>query len=574
MKFSSYIKVRNGKPYFRMAVPADVRRLLVDEGPKEICFRLPTDSVGDANRAAAELAEHCAVEFDAVRRRLRPAAPQPLTDRAVKALQPLIEITTKRAVLLQDDRLRDHDIAQVNQLLSFSAEHHLRPPTTSAQFVEQSRAFIDERVAQMAQDPMASPAAGIAEIIVGATLGDRNFELDEASDETKELLRVAREAVLSAYRDLQVRYHGIAVPTPAESEVDAVIAQTGGKSAAPPSGKSVPSLEDIFQLWKSIRGRSNPKTADTFRATMCALARFVHPETRVMDLSACKATEITDRVLQRFIDHLLSEPVRRGQPRTPQTVSFKLAHLKAMFRLAKSKFLLHDDPTCDRRVEMPRNPPPPRVSFTPANERHILTHSLFTSRELPEDGKAGRAAAFWIPLLMWKGGMRPNELCQAAASNVKVIQLATTQIVYLDINNEDGRRTKCRSSNRLVPIHDDLIALGFLDYWRALPQDGFLFPDLQPDSYGRSENFSKWFNKKFLRGVLGVQGPKEVLYSFRHGFIEKCRNAEMADSTRVSLVGHEGGSPVDDAYGGEVCIGTKHAALMRVSFEHYPIAHW
>ncbi len=299
MKFSSYIKVRNGKPYFRMAVPADVRRFLGDEVPKEICFRLPTNSVGEANRAAAQLAEHFAVQFDAVRHRVRPAPPQPLTDRAVKALQPLIEITTKRAVLLQGDKLRDHEIAQVDRLFSFADERKLRRPTTSEQFVEQCRALIDERVARMSQDRMASPAAGIAEVIVGATLGASSIELDETSetsDEMQELLRVGREAVLSAYRDLQVRHHGFAVPTPTESQVDAVIALANGKPVATPGGDEVPSLEDIFQLWKGIRG-TNPKSVDSYRSTLCEFACFIHPEAPAgKALSTCKVSEVTARL--------------------------------------------------------------------------------------------------------------------------------------------------------------------------------------------------------------------------------------------------------------------------------------
>ncbi|RZT42523.1 DUF6538 domain-containing protein [Cupriavidus agavae] len=114
MKFPSYIKVRNGKPYFRMALPTHVRAFAGDAVPKEICFRLRTDSIGEANRNAAALAEYFTAYFDNVRRRLRLAHPHPLTQQAVKALQPLIEVTTKRLVLSQDDKLRDHDIVQVS----------------------------------------------------------------------------------------------------------------------------------------------------------------------------------------------------------------------------------------------------------------------------------------------------------------------------------------------------------------------------------------------------------------------------------------------------------------------------
>lgn len=152
MKFSSYIKVRNGKPYFRMVVPSHRRR----RSAQENCFRLDTDSLGEANRLAGPLAAYFAALCDDVRKRLQPA--QPLSERVVKALKPVAEILTKRLVLSEDDQLRDHDLAQLTQLSSFLAAHHLKPATTSAQFLEQSRARVDEQVARMAQELKTSPA--------------------------------------------------------------------------------------------------------------------------------------------------------------------------------------------------------------------------------------------------------------------------------------------------------------------------------------------------------------------------------------------------------------------------------
>lgn len=581
VKFSSYIKVRKGAPYFRMAVPADVRRLVGGKVRKEISFRLPTNSVGEANRTAAALADYCAGVFDDVRQRLRPVPLQPLTDRAVEMLKPVIEAATRQLVLGQDDKLRDHAIAQVGQVLSFSAEHHLPLPTTSAQFVEQCRAWLDSQVAQMALDRTAQPAAATAEMMIGSLLGASGFELKMTSEETQQLLRIARDAVLSAYRDLQLRYHGYAVPTPSQAEVNAIVARangesiTDGESAPDADVEGDPSLEAIFQFWKARRG-TNPKTVDDYRGTMRSLALFVHPDKSEMPLTTCRASEITVPLMQRYIAHLSTEPFRNGKPRLARSVKVKVAELKAMFRLAKTQgLLLGEDSTRELVVETPKNAPKSRKAFSPESERLVLTHPVFARRELPSDPDAGGAAAYWIPLIMWKSGVRPNELCQAAASNVKITQLATAQqIAYLEINNEDGRRTKNGPSNRFVPVHDDLIALGFLDYWKGLPQEGYLFPDLITDRYGRSERFSEWFNQKLLRGELGVSDPKQVLYSFRHGFITKCRDAEMADSTRLSIVGHSGKNPVDDGYGDEVFIGTKHAALMHVLFERYPIAHW
>ena len=72
-----------------------------------------------------------------------------------------------------------------------------------------------------------------------------------------------------------------------------------------------------------------------------------------------------------------------------------------------------------------------------------------------------RDARFWLPLLGIFHGNRLEELAHLRREDVRVVE----GIPYLRITDEDGRQPKNEQSRRDVPLHPELIRLGFLDYW-------------------------------------------------------------------------------------------------------------
>lgn len=99
-----------------------------------------------------------------------------------------------------------------------------------------------------------------------------------------------------------------------------------------------------------------------------------------------------------------------------------------------------------------------------------------------------------------------------------------------------GKRVKSKASERVVPVHPELVKLGFLDYvgWRA--RDGsssWLFPTVAPDQRRALAAWSKWFGQ-YLRKRIGVSDPDRVFHSFRHYFQDGLRrstsDAELRDA--------------------------------------------
>ena len=82
------------------------------------------------------------------------------------------------------------------------------------------------------------------------------------------------------------------------------------------------------------------------------------------------------------------------------------------------------------------------------------------------------------------------------------------------------------SSRKDVPIHKDLIDLGFLDFVNTQKGRGKkrLFPELTIDDHGKyGANFSKHASR-FLN-ACDVKTENNNFHSFRHTFIDACRNA-------------------------------------------------
>src|SRR5262249_58855089 len=77
-------------------------------------------------------------------------------------------------------------------------------------------------------------------------------------------------------------------------------------------------------------------------------------------------------------------------------------------------------------------------------------------------------------------GMRLEEIAQLTVADVQTRSANGGTVVVFDIHNGDSsHHLKNDSSARAIPMHSELVRAGLLDYGRALPQDGLLFPGLK-----------------------------------------------------------------------------------------------
>ena len=160
---------------------------------------------------------------------------------------------------------------------------------------------------------------------------------------------------------------------------------------------------------------------------------------------------------------------------------------------------------------------------------------------------------YWLPLIGLHSGMRINEIAQLAlADMVSRDGIVCFHVTDDDIEEAQGRRAKrvkTDAGRRIVPVHDDLVNLGLLDYIQAVRQDGYnvLFPELIGGRDGPGQPASKYFARYCDR--VGLRDPGLVFHSFRHGAVGRMRSAGIAKELRMVVVGHSAAEDTHDGYG-------------------------
>lgn len=148
---------------------------------------------------------------------------------------------------------------------------------------------------------------------------------------------------------------------------------------------------------------------------------------------------------------------------------------------------------------------------------------------------------FWVPLIMLFSGARPGEIAQLAVGDVR--QEHGTWIMHITTEGEthdQGKSVKTAGSMRVVPIHPELVRLGFLKFHaeRVAAGDRQVFPGAKRNARGQMmAEFSREFGKYLTRIGLKV-GRGLSLYSFRHGAADALRRAGYLDNQFGFILGH------------------------------------
>lgn len=144
---------------------------------------------------------------------------------------------------------------------------------------------------------------------------------------------------------------------------------------------------------------------------------------------------------------------------------------------------------------------------------------------------------YWIPLVALYSGMRLGEIAQLLTNDVREIE--GTWVMYVTDEGDPDKTLKTVGSRRVVPVHSELVALGFLDYHKARTkgEGARLFPEIEPDARG----FMSGVPSKFLNVYLdriGVKTERLAVHSFRHLFTDRLRNAGHLDHEFGFVLGH------------------------------------
>ncbi|MCA0893861.1 DUF6538 domain-containing protein [Microbulbifer agarilyticus] len=221
---------------------------------------------------------------------------------------------------------------------------------------------------------------------------------------------------------------------------------------------------------------------------------------------------------------------------------------------------------------------PKKTGYSDADLKRVFCSDLFRYKFEPVrkiDTDYG-LSLFWVPLICYYTGARLNEVAQLHLSDVKQEE----GVWCIDINpNSDDKRTK-NGEPRLVPIHQHLIDLGFLEYVeegrrqhkkRETDTGHRVFPMLRPNTDGTlSAGISRMLGAQFK--ALGISKGLQPVHAFRHTFKTACRRLNVAEDIHDAITGHSGSS-VGRNYGG-IGVETAYRVISKISRVVVPVSHY
>jgi integrase len=177
-----------------------------------------------------------------------------------------------------------------------------------------------------------------------------------------------------------------------------------------------------------------------------------------------------------------------------------------------------------------------------ADQRSVFTATdlakLFNS-DAYTLGRHQTASRFWVPLIALYSGARLNEICQLSTNDIHMDDSGDRWVI--DFNENDDvpfKSLKKPHHARLVPVHQNLLKLGFIDYWESIKKTHVrLFPEL---TYKRDENkygndIQKWFNRTYCnKRNCNITTAKTSFHSFRHTVITHLATVHSISENKVA----------------------------------------
>lgn len=287
-----------------------------------------------------------------------------------------------------------------------------------------------------------------------------------------------------------------------------------------------PSAHDTWDLYIEhwVKQRCpEPKTADDSRTQIKRLRAYTKDKSPV---------ELTPDEIRAYAAHLENN---EGLSRQRVKTIFALLRPIMQHAVDNPDTALEINPFASVKISVSRKETRDRQPFEVSHIQKLLQTEVFTNGKLP--AKAGRHAAFWLPLLSLFNGAREEELGQLFVQDVVTIN----NRLFLRITDiEEDQGVKNAISRRHIPIHAELIKIGFANYVEMIRASGEerLFPDLSPNRYGVfTAKFSTWFNEYLDQHV--VDDPRYNFHSFRHFYQERAGWCRLSDYQIDGILGHQ-----------------------------------
>ena len=198
----------------------------------------------------------------------------------------------------------------------------------------------------------------------------------------------------------------------------------------------------------------------------------------------------------------------------------------------------------------------PRDIFTNKELHKIFDTTPFLNNTIRNPHRRNKLASYFVPIIAIHTGMRLEEICQLRLEDV--YKEGTVDIIRVTLSKETKLKTV--TSQRIVPIHENLKRVGFLEYCNYMKKQKKerVFWDLTKSRDGYGRNIGRYF-MEYLRKVGVYEFQSKVFHSLRHSFItnllQNCVREEVVNGisghkqkTMSTTIYFKGGFPSDLLY--------------------------
>ncbi len=278
-----------------------------------------------------------------------------------------------------------------------------------------------------------------------------------------------------------------------------------------------------------LHTRAGWKSSRVGRSTRMEFERGIE---RFIELHGdLEVVQINRGHVRQFRDTAILVPARRSgkllKATLPQLVEYSHAHpgaprikaatvnkwlncLGAVLNWSRQNGIIPDDipwsdPVKGMRLTEAKST---RQPWEPEELQLLFASPIYLKAERPLGGKG--EASFWLPLLAIFSGARLNELAPICVEDIKTDAASGVHFLTVIEDEEAGRNVKTDSSVRAIPIHSELIRIGFSDFVDHVRKSGGqsarLFNRISPA-------LRRYFSSRVLeyRGVCDVMPPLSSL---------------------------------------------------------------
>ena len=319
------------------------------------------------------------------------------------------------------------------------------------------------------------------------------------------LLTAMLPVVATAY--LQAELDVLELPKPLETLRAHLPSVTITKPVVRALAAPAVSLQGLYDSWKVV-ATQKPRGVKDAGDLIAKLGRFVGHD---------DASRLTRDDMARWRDEM------KAKGGSNNTWNNRLSTIAPVFAFAEREGKIKKSPA-ENSLRLVKATPALRLPFDDEDARRILIAARTEKRP----------SIRWAHWVMAFSGMRVGEVLQLTRDDVR----QEGEIWCMDVNENSPEKTVKTGESRNVPVHPALIAEGFIDFVKTIPDKAPLFPDKGLDKHGKRGGDAWKVTGRWVRDKVGIEDEaKSPDHAWRHRIEDEMRAQEVPEDARDAITG-------------------------------------